>query len=100
MENLSIKTMNKYFASNLLFHGSIEQNYVSNNFNLIFLVALYSPKNDNKQSPQKLLYCNISFSWFWTHFDNRPKILTYHQIPPNSFYLRLSDENKTKSSTE
>ena len=37
-----------------------------------------------------LLYCNQSFSRFWTHFDDKPKILTYRQIPPNIFYLRLS----------
>ena len=35
----------------------------------------------------------------WAHFDDRPKILTYRQIPPNIFYLRLSYENKRKSST-
>ena len=66
----------------------------------MFLIALYSPKNDNKQpwneklAPQKLLYCNQSFSRFETHFDDRPKILTYRQIPPNIFYLRLSYEKK------
>ena len=75
-------------------------------YNLMFLIALYSPKNDNKQpwneklAPQKLLYCNQSFSRFETHFDDRPKILTYRQIPPNIFYLRLSYENKSKSNTE
>ena len=60
-------------------------------YKLIFLIARYSPKNDNNQlAPQKLLYCNQSFSRFWTHFNGRPKILTYRQIPPNIFYLRLS----------
>ena len=73
----------------------------------MFLIALYFPKNDNKQpwneklAPQKLLYCNQSFFfWFETHFDDRPKIMTYRQIPPNIFYFRLSYENKSKSSTE
>ena len=72
----------------------------------MFLIALYSPKNDNKQlwneklAPQKLLYCKQRFSQFETHFDDRPKILTYLQIPPNIFYLRLPYENKSKSSTE
>ena len=31
MENLSINTMNKNIASNLLFQGSIEQDYLSKN---------------------------------------------------------------------
>ena len=35
-------------------------------------------------APQKLLYCNKSFSRFWTHLDDRPKTLTYRQIPPKS----------------
>ena len=58
-------------------------------YNLMFLIALYSPKNDNKQpwnekiAPQKLLYCKQSFSRFGTHFDDRPKILIYRQIPRN-----------------
>ena len=36
----------------------------------------------------------------WNHSEDRPKILTYRQIPPNIFYLRLSYEIKSKSSTE
>ena len=30
-------------------------------------------------------YCNQSFSRFGTHFGDRPKVLTYSQIPPNIF---------------
>ena len=45
---------------------------------------------NEKLALQKLLYCNQSFSQFWTHFDDRPKILTYRQISPNIFYLSLS----------
>ena len=63
-------------------------------YNLIFFLTLYSPKNDNKQpsenenlAPQQLLYCNQSFSWFGTYFGDRPKVLTYSQIPPNIFLL-------------
>ena len=44
-----------------------------------------------------MLYCKQSFSRFGTHFDDRSKILTYREIPPNIFYLRLSYENKRKS---
>ena len=37
MENLSINSMNKNFASNLFFQGSIEQDYLSKNIkNLSF----------------------------------------------------------------
>ena len=45
-----------------------------------------------KLAPQQSLYYNQSFSRFGTHFDDRPKILTYRQ--------KLSYENKKKSSTE
>ena len=59
----------------------------------MFLIALYSPKNDNKQpcemrNYRRRSYFTVtlqSFSWFGTHFDNRPKILTYRLIPPNIF---------------
>ena len=33
----------------------------------------------------------------WTHFDDSLKILTYRQILPNIFYLRLSYENKSQA---
>ena len=51
-------------------------------------------------SPLKLETSTTSYSRFGIHFDDRPKILTYRQIPPNISYLRLSYENKSKSSTE
>ena len=35
-------------------------------------------------APQQLLYCNQIFSWFGTHFDGRPKVLTDGQIPSNT----------------
>ena len=41
-----------------------------------------------KLAPQQSLYYNQSFSRFGTHFDDRPKILTYRQ--------KLSYENKKK----
>ena len=61
--------------------------------NLLFLITLYSPKNgnrhpsDEKVAPQQLLCCNQSFSWFGTHFYDRPKVLTYSQIPLGIFLL-------------
>ena len=63
---------------------------------LLKMTALWK----KKLAPQKLLYCNEYFSRFGNHFDDRPKILTYRQIPSNVFYLKLSYENNSKSSTE
>ena len=37
---------------------------------------------------ESLYYKNQSFPWFDTHFDERPKILTYRQTSPNIFWLR------------
>ena len=37
---------------------------------------------------------------FVTHFGDRPKIFTYRQISPNTFFAyKLSCENKNQSST-
>ena len=44
----------------------------------------------NQHRRRQLLYCNQSFSRFGNHFDDRPKRLTYRQIPPNMFYLSLN----------
>ena len=81
-ENLSIKYHEQKFLSTLLFQGSIEQGYQSNNVknsvlgcliktsisalnfstesakertinDLLFLIAIYSPKNDNRH-PSKM----------------------------------------------
>ena len=41
-----------------------------------------------KISTKLLLYCNQIFPWFGTRFDDRPKVLTYRQIPQNIFLLR------------
>ena len=50
---------------------------------------------DEKLTPQQLLYCNQSCSRFVTHFDDKPEILTYCQISPNIFFAdKLSDGNK------
>ena len=40
-----------------------------------------------KLAPQQSLYYNRTFSRFWTHSDDRPKILTYHQTSPNIYLL-------------
>ena len=56
---------------------------------ILLKMSISSPLNE-KLEQQKLLYCNQRFSRFWTHFDDRPKILTYRQISPNIFHLRLS----------
>ena len=73
--------MNKNFASNLLSQGSIEQDYLSKNvknsvlgvfnknfnfstesakkstiYDFLFLIALYSPKNDNKHPSETRNY--------------------------------------------
>ena len=71
----------------------------------MFLIALYSPKNDNKQPSEmrnlhRRSYFTVTkgFYRFWTHFDDRPKI--YRQIHPNIFYLSLSYENKVIPETE
>ena len=65
-------------------------------YDLLFLiVALYSSKNDNKYPSGMKNYHHSSyftitkvFPSFGTHFDDRPKILTYCQISSNSFLLR------------
>ena len=41
-----------------------------------------------KSALQQSLYYNRSFSQFRTHFDDRPKILTYRQISSNIFCLQ------------
>ena len=38
---------------------------------------------DKKLTPQQLLYYNQSCPRFGTHFDDKPKILTYRQISPD-----------------
>ena len=56
-------------------------------YDLMFLIAIYSPNNDNKHPSemrgisfsQQSLYCNRRFSRLGTHFDDRPKILTCRQ---------------------
>ena len=48
-------------------------------YDFLFLITLYSPKNHNKHPSEMavtLLY-NRVFSGFGTHFNDRPKILTY-----------------------
>ena len=44
----------------------------------------------NQHRRRQLLYCNQSFSRFGNHFDDKPKRLTYRQIPPIMFYLSLN----------
>ena len=48
-------------------------------YDFLFLITFYSPKNHNKHPSEMtvtLLY-NQVFSGFGTHFNDRPKILTY-----------------------
>ena len=63
-------------------------------YDLLFLIAIYSPSNYSKhpselrnEQQKQLLYCNRSFSRLGTQFDDRPKKLTYRQIFPNIFSL-------------
>ena len=61
-------------------------------YDLLFLIAIYSSKNDNKRpseklTPQQSLYYSRSFSRFGTSFDDRPIILTCRQIFPNIVLL-------------
>ena len=115
-------TMNKHFASNLLSqgsieHGSIEQckkiqflvylmkisisvlNFSSESakrptiYDLLFLIAISTPKSNNKhpsemRNQHHSSHFNRSFSRFGTNFDDRPKMLTYCQIFPNVFLLK------------
>ena len=46
-------------------------------YDLLFLIAIYSPKNDSKHPSEMRDYHR---SRFGTHFNDRPKILTYRQI--------------------
>ena len=48
-------------------------------YDFLFLITLYSPKNHNKHPSElavTVLYKQV-FSGFGTHFNDRPKILTY-----------------------
>ena len=48
-------------------------------YDFLFLITLYSPKNHNEHPSEMavtLLY-NRGFSGFGSHFNDRPKILTY-----------------------
>ena len=56
-------------------------------FDLLFLIAIYSPKNENKHPSETRNYYDQNFSRFGTYFDDRPKISTYCQISPNIFLL-------------
>ena len=64
-------------------------------YDKLFFVAIYSPENDNIHPSKKrnqhwseqLLYYKWSFSRFGTHFDERPKMLTYSQISKKYFLL-------------
>ena len=76
-------------------------------YDLLFLIAIYSPNNDNKASlwNEKLatkqpLYCKWSFSRLGTHFDDRPKILTYRQISPNISLLTNCPKKVTVSQAD
>ena len=41
---------------------------------------------------------NKSCFWFATHFDDKPKILTYRQVSPNIFFpKKVSYENESQA---
>ena len=93
------------FKLKLLFQGIIEQDHLSKNVkkfrsdkkinfsnesvkkpiicDLLFIIAIYSLQNVNKQSSKmknKYFYNKHSFSQFGAHFVCRSKILTYHEV--------------------
>ena len=77
----SIKYNEQKLCIKFAFRDSIEQDYLSKH------VKIHSFLWNEKLAPQQSLYCNRSFSRLGTHFDDRPKILTYRQISPNNFLL-------------
>ena len=76
-------------------------------FDLLFLIAIYSPQYNNKHpsemklASQQSFYHNQSFSRFGTHFGDSPTILPYRQISPNIFLLtNCSTKIKVSQSTD
>ena len=74
-------------AWKILVYGGVTKNSSNGidigTYSLLFLIAIYSHKNDQaslwneKLAPEQSLYYNRSISWLGTHFNDRPKMLTY-----------------------
>ena len=64
----------------------------------IFLKMTISIPIKLEISTATFTFLEPSFSWFGTHFDNRPKLLIYRQVPPNIFFLLLNFPIKIKVS--
>ena len=77
----SIKYNEQKLCIKFAFRDSIEQDYLSKH------VKIHSFLCNEKLAPQQSLYCNRSVFRLETHFDDRPKIMTYPKISPNIFVL-------------